>query len=998
MSWCTAAEVAELIAVARLRSDVDAAARKAADLRFIELCTTAINAGDVLMQIATEASASAGLRLNAVFAAQPLLTRVGWVEGGQFSDRSSVTQALLRLTGDATFDARAKINAELLRSLSMIISLEYPREEWQQWLQNCACAFAAGDLAAAAKLRAVVHESYRNYALWAFLAGDVTGFLLHAGLTALPQRTLVVNTFLELMRKRPRPSADHEIATADNCVLLSAGMRQFIMAALLARVTEAQDGAEATAGFVDDCTAAFAVAARLVTDVDSAANVFRCSSFFLAHLQSSAAQGAMDDASTALAEQLLECLLSTLQLFPEVASGDVQADALLTCLIHFMVPAEEAERVDVAQLSAELLEFFMDDEAVPLGCGSGDVAHLAGAVLELFLEHNPAQREAAVITLNGILRSTPNIRSTLADAVALALRSISRVYEAADAVVVDTLDAATQAELLTQVAQLLLATTDAHAQVMVMEAMTHCFYRTRNEALCRQLVQLLEKLYTNAVTSFCADAAGCVRCACIYEAGRLVEEARGEPWCGTLLSEGWAGLALEQLASGDTFGVFCAASTLCTLLYAVPGCAHYLSLHAAEWTRGLYQLCRHATLRSVAVLLTLALKHLAGITASGTATSPHECCLLATSCDVVLSFCQQPSPSRHLVLRSLVDFIAAHSRVYLRGVGCAACAQQLSHATAPLLTEPFSSELVQEEPSCRGFATAVGLQCAALANAQPTMASAVCAALLRGLQHAAQHTFASQTISCICSHLGLVVVPQPALLDEAATHVLQTLFRPGVDLVEGRKGVNYGGVAFFLSLLFLRHPQSLLHAAGATRADAQSTDAVALQQAFGWWLSLAPFMDALQFPYFAAACCRVVEASHAMSGAAAGSSSSPLIVPLAFCQQHVLPSLHVKKLPSRPLTNASVLQHLSLAWVDLGRRYSSTSKPQLVDKELHPYIASVQAHYPVLTGATFAGSAAAALLRASAAESIAAVGDYLSQEDGGAACNAARQLLSASTR
>lgn len=1024
MSWCTAAELAELISVARLRGDVDAASRKSADLRFIEVCTSAVNAGDVLLQIATESTASPGLRLNAIFAAQPLLTKKGWSEGGQFSDRSAVTQHLLRLTADPSFNTSTKINIELLRSLALVVSLEFPTEEWQRWIEACARAFSAGSLVAFAKIRAVVSESYCNCALWSFLANDMTGFLLRANLSALPERTAVLTIFLELMRKRPRPSAENEIATASNCVLLSEDMRHFVMGALATRVEEARVAGAPAAGFVEDCTAAFAVACRLVVDVESAAAVFRCSSFFLTLLQDTAARGDMSDELTALTEQLLECVLSTLQVFPEVASSDVQAEALLTCLIHFMIPGEESERAEAAQLSAEILEFFMDDEAVPLGCGSGDVAHLAGAVLELYLEHNAAQRTAAVATLNSILRSTPTIRGVLADAVALALRSVSRVYEAAEAVVVDALDANTQAELLTQVSQLLLRTTDPHARIMLMDAMTHCFYRSSNEAICRQLVQLLEQLHAS-VTAIAPSAstapsllngcALCVRCACLYEAGRLVEEVRAQSWSGSLLSPTWATLAVEQLAAGkDTFSAFCAASLLCSLLDVSPGRVQYLCVNdATTWEHGLQQLCRHATLRGVAVLLTLMLKHLSGVSAAASPSappsprasrSPHECAVVVQSCGAVMQFCQRLSPSRHLVLRCVVDFVAAHTRVLLRGAGgggCTTCAQHLVDLSAPLLMEEYSSELVQDEPSCRGFVVSLTLQCVGFGSVRPTMVAAACVALLRALTHAVQHGYASQTISCVCSHLSVLLLLQPALLEEVPLHVLHILFTDKVNLVEGRKGVSYSGLAFLLSLVFLRFPRLVFDAAGAattatTAAALASHDETPLvvQRAFGWWLSLAPFMDAIQFPYFAAACCRVVDLVAISPDQLGGSAASPL----AFCRHFFLPSLHVKTLPPRFFTSLSVQQHLSLAWVDLERRYGSTGKPQLLDKELQSCVAGVGQHYTSLCGEDFVGTSTAALLKTTSTETVAAFLSYLGQSDGGATVHTARQLLSTAVR
>lgn len=989
MSWCTAAQVAELITVARLRGDVDQSTRKQADLQFLELCANAVNAGDALVQVATEAAASPGLRLNALFAAETLFTARGWCEGAQFSDRSAVTQRLLHITtADPAFNPHGKVDAGLVRCLAFIIALEFPTTEWAAWLQQCAVGFVASDARCHAALRAVVAESYRNYALWGFLANDLTRFLLEADASTVPQRTAVTELCLDLMRKRPRPSAEHEIASEANCFLLSASMRQAVLTALQARVEEApgEGSGPATAAFLADCTASFAVASRLTVDAESAAVVFACASFFLVHVQAAVAES---PAARDLAEQLLECLLSTLQLFPDVASAGVSADALLSCLIAFMIRTDAAEPNDAAQLSAELLEYFMDDEAVPLGCGSGDVAHLAAAVLELYLEHNAAQRALAVVALNALLRATPVMSGRLVDAVALALRAVSRVYEASDAVVVDALAGDVQADLLSQVSQLLLRTTDAHAHAMLVDAMTHCFYRSTNQALCTQLVHLLQQLYAASAATAAENECGvCVRYTCVYAAGRLVDELRGRDWCGQLLSTEWIQLAMQQLCSGDAFGVFSAAYTLCTLLCVAPlECGAQLSSSLAVWERGLEQLCRHATLRSTAALLTLTLKHLAGLSVPRSADhAPHVCHeLLPHSCQVVFGCCRDPSPSRHLVLRSLADFSAAYTRALLHGeAAVTAHAEHVAAVGAALLATDFAADLAQDESSCRGYAVFAGLHVRAFGTVQPASGPVAVGVLTSVLEYAARQPFASQTLSAVGSQLAWVLLRCPAHLDEAAPRVLHTVFGGRQDLGESRKGVNYGGVVLLVSLLLVRQPRALLQRGGDSTKSADA----AMQRAFGWWLSLATFMDAPQFLFFTAASCRLVDAVAGLQP-----QEREALAGLAACQQYLLPSTHVKKLPARPFAGGHVLQHLALAWADIECRYSRTSKPQLFDKDLLPAVMAVEGSYEQLSGQAFAPSTACALWKASPAETTAAVLAHLEQLGWGALVEGARQQV-----
>ncbi|GET92070.1 hypothetical protein, conserved [Leishmania tarentolae] len=281
MSWWTAEQVAQLISVARLRGDVDQATRKSADLRFLDLCANGVNAGDALIHVATEASASPALRLNALLAAETLFTEKGWCEGAQFSDRSAVTKRLLYVVSiDPSFVSQRKLDAGLLRCLAKIVALEFPTTEWQEWVRQCAVKFAEGDARHCDALCAVVAESYRNYFLWSFLANDVADFLLHAQITTLPLRTAVMRLFLGLMRKRPRPAAEHEVPSSTNCMLLSAAVRQHVLAALLERVQELGLLTEALSDIlVADCTASFAVASHLIADTDTALTVFNAFPF-----------------------------------------------------------------------------------------------------------------------------------------------------------------------------------------------------------------------------------------------------------------------------------------------------------------------------------------------------------------------------------------------------------------------------------------------------------------------------------------------------------------------------------------------------------------------------------------------------------------------------------------------------------------------------------------------------------------------------------------------
>ncbi|KAK7198988.1 hypothetical protein NESM_000866500 [Novymonas esmeraldas] len=1004
MSWCTAQQVAQLIAVARLRGDVDEATRKAADAQLMDVCANAVNAGDALVQVATEGSASPGLRMNAVLAAETLFTPKGWCEGAQFSDRSAVTQLLLQhqsscAAAHPTSPLASKVDAGVLRCLALVVALDYPAAEWQQWVHDCAVAFTAGDAGARAALQAVVAESHRNHALWRLLANDVVAHLLDSAVAALPLRTAVTSVLLDLMRRRPRPAAEHEIPSATNCLLLSAVVREGVLAALLARVGEAAQLAGPSSDvFAADCTASFAVASRLIADAESAVVIFSCSAFFLVQLQGMPAERHSRAVLRELAEQLLECLLGVLQLYPDVAGRDVGAEGLLACLVGFMVRPDAPERSDAAQLSAELLEYFMDDEAVPVGCGSGDEASLAGAVLEMYLEHHSAQRPVAIAALNAMLRATPVMDGALAAAVALALRSVSRVYEASDSVVVDALDGAVQAELLSQVAQLLLCTSDPHARVMLIDALVHCFYRSHNEALCAQLTALLQQLYVSAAAS--ADACDvCVRYACVYAAGRLLDELRLHDWCGRLLAPEWVHLCLQLLCDGDTFGVFSAASTLCTLLGVAPASAAQLAHHGAVWEQGLLQLCRHATVRGVAALLTLTLKHLAGLSSA----VPHgDGALAVRSCHVTLEYCRSATPSRHLVLRSLVDFFAALARARLQQHGGRTAAADDAHCTnafcalaSALLTEEYGMEMAQDEPGCRAFATFAALHCTTTAPSQPSAEPTVAvSALVATLRHAVAQCYASQTISCVCGQLACILLPHPALLDGAATAVLHTLFQDGVDLGVGRRGVHYGGAAFLVSLLLLQCPHALaLQSGGVGGVCGGASTAehrAVLQRGFGWWVSLAPFMDAVQLRFFTAATGAVMEMLLSLPVDVQGGLGA-----LADCRQYLLPSTHVKKLPPRPLSHGSIAQHLAVAWVDLQSRYGRTSKPQLLDKDLLPVLAALGGPYCSLCSPTISAGHAHGLLRESPADTIAAVLAYMEHVGWSDVVHVARQQVGA---
>lgn len=938
-------EVAHLIRVARVLPSIEAAERKAADLRFITLCTNSINIGDVLFQIAWDVRASTAIRLNAALAMEPLISRAGWVEGAHFSDTSAVKMAMMTAVSAADERLVTKVGEILMRSLALIIVLEFPAPSLSEWLRGCCRQLLHSCPAARQFLKALPLLSHQNYKLWFFLAEDVTRDLLHTSIDDSAIRDAVMTFFLNLMSKRPRPSVEQEIASSSTCSLLSPSIQQFVLQQVVCRVEEAKVSGGADVSF-SECATVFTVASRLVTDEASAQVVMDHSSYFLVQLRQLYMSNPSDKAILTLTESLLECMLSVLQIHPGVACQAVQMADVFTCLLAFMVDSVDDRGESEDGLATELMDVFLDDEAVPLGCGGGDVVSLAGAVLELFLELHRTQMVEVVGIVNQLMADATSMSPSSLCAVAKGVRSLARVCEESNCVVVDELPPNLQAEFLGQASSLILSARNGRASSLFVDAFSRCFYSSKTQNLASQLVVLLQQVYMMFQTNRTVNSS-CVQSVCLHAAGRLLSEAQCQSWSTTLLSEEWLSLALHVASSGDALGSYCAGYLLCTILYTSPQLCHTLPDRFPVLHSCLQRLCINATRRGTAAQLTQLLKCLLALSPSRREAVPqyHHCELTQQSCAVVLAFCVEDSPSRHLVVQSLLEYLILSAKLTLSGDGCATCTSSLVTRITLCLPVKLLVECVYDEASCRCLSSSFTLATAASYTTEPSLVQYTYTMLQSVLQKAVPCNYSSQTISFVAAHLGLVALFQPTLLDESAQQLLPFLFGPSM-LPQWDRGVNYTGLAFYASLIFLRSPHLLEQSCSAGGGGSDGAFMRAIAEMAGWWCSMAPFLDRLLAPYFLAATHRVLDALR----------HQPLeqlraIAVLPPCsRQYVLPTIYVKKEVPKYLAGGHILHHLSVALCDMKHRYARTTKPRAFDALLESFLTVDERRLALLCG------------------------------------------------
>lgn len=953
MAWCSGAEVANLILVGRLRPDVSAEARKQADLAFLRLCAESINIGDVLVELAASAGSPPGVRLNAALAVEPLFqVAAAWAEGLHFSDKDLTVRALV---ASATAEAvpggglEAKVQASLTRSLCRVIASEYPSAHWRDFIGGLAST-AASEAAAAptatraqALLLALAHVAHVNYDLWLLLATDVVRLLL-----GREAREWHFAFYLALMKRRSRPSRQRQSSAAGGeaaaCLLLSDEMSDYVMGELQRCVAQAATRAAGpdAAAYFSTCDTLLAIAQRLVRTTAAAEVVFRCSSFFLVSLQppylaalQSGDYDGVDGQFSSLAGNALECLLSVLQAYP-AAAASCSADALLGSLLCFMPDSLAMPCVGDDEKLTLLTDRLTNDEAVPLGCGSGDVAALAGAVLELFLEAHLAQLLPAAAFLAAQIGALETGREAAAlrwSAVANALVCLTRVCDEEKVALVDALRRSAETSGAAVLGPLAAAASDAavppFAAALLVDCMGQCFVHCASADAAAAFMEAAEGIYA------ARGAEAVVRDALLHTVGHFLQNVAAEAWRASLVGAGWLERALQAMYTGTSLGLHGGGGLLAAVLQVAPTCASVLLEQLADpLAAALAMHGRGCCTSAAAALLAQCLRRL---------YRAHSSAAQCAGLQAVFARCRDaavaaPPAARLLVTRSLSDVLCDVRLPDDAGGGeqrCAACAGALQDVLLPLAVGVVAEEGQCDGGTLRSVATALSLSaCSCVASPslgplQPTVFLASAALATRALLE--EESQPSAATGAACAHLGFQALATPAVLDADMSALLCAMFRARKDV----KPTALLGCLLLPSLVILRCPSPLALVAGAGAAS--EAVAAAWARALGWCASLVVFCPPLLARCVVAACYRVylAVATAAVDQTSQDQPSQQQQLFVSRLRENTIclvGNLHASTSSARArvMSRASVAQALAVCAVAVKARYARTGKGSIV--------------------------------------------------------------------
>ncbi|ESL07058.1 hypothetical protein TRSC58_05259 [Trypanosoma rangeli SC58] len=315
MSWCTAAEVAELIRVSRLHHGVAEAERKAADLRLIELHASAVNFGDALVEVAAASDAlSCSVRLAAALTLESFVTERGWCEGVGFSDKERVLAALLmslRGASLATAVADVRLNSLLCSCLCRIICFEYPTTCWDAFIDECVSAVVSADateqqagcgLVQRTILLRLAENCASKAALWWRLASDVVRRLVEWAKVyggGGESRVLCLRVVLHLMRRRPRLSEVTEAERPTSSFIFSDEFRGIVGRSLEEGASAFESRGPCTP-LLEECGLLLDVAQHLLSDDSFARVVFRATIYLLSSCEAAYLAGVAKPTQTPL--------------------------------------------------------------------------------------------------------------------------------------------------------------------------------------------------------------------------------------------------------------------------------------------------------------------------------------------------------------------------------------------------------------------------------------------------------------------------------------------------------------------------------------------------------------------------------------------------------------------------------------------------------------------------------------------------------------------------
>ncbi|RNF04138.1 uncharacterized protein Tco025E_08013 [Trypanosoma conorhini] len=959
MSWCTAAEVADLISVSRLRHDVAEAERKAADLRFIELHASAVNIGDALVEVAVASNAvSCGVRLAAALTLESLVTERAWCEGIGFSDKERVLTALLACLRDASLAASvtdSRLSALLCSCLCRIICFEYPAARWDTFIDECVSAVVSLGATEQQAGRGFIQRTLllrlaevcaAKAALWWRLASVVVRRLL-AG-AAVPggagePRLLCLRVVLQLMRRRPRPGETTEAERPKSSFIFSDEFRGVVGRGLEEGAKVFESGVPRTI-LLEECGLLLDVAQHLLGDDALAHTVFRCAVCLLSSCEAAYLADDDDDRSLAsCADKALECLVGVLQMHPE-ASLLCDSEKFLSTLFSYMTRAVALEHGE----ESALLDALQEDCVVPLGCAGGDTAANAGAALELLMEANPHLLGLAVGSLCAtVTELEQGTNSAHWRAWTTALRCLCRVCDEKGLSLADSLpDAA--GRLLSPLALLLRRTVDPLEAAEVIELLALCVVRAKQESVCRAFFFILEATFDDVGDTGTREQV-LLLAVTVHAVHRFFSTYAPSLLPGSFCdTSAWLRRALAVIARGGPLAVYCGAHAVQTLLRVTPAC----TLPSASLVlAALDNACRQCNVPNASSLL-------AGLVWSLCRHAPGGCKVAVERLEIFLSHCLQNGPRRAELRRSLTDYLWRFLRSYLRQTECLQCVATVLHKCLPVVLQFAVEDAPHDDATTRLVSSC--LAAAATCDHAGVLCENISSVLWELLRSAVQERHSSTALTKIAAAMSATALMFPTLLDGDMTAVVSLLFS-NVDAA-GAKGLNYAGCCLLPALFCVRHPEHLGDMAAAFVAAPRHKH-LAWGTMLGLWSSVAPLTDHFTTLYFLAAWCRLL--GYAVAARSEGQDALAVVVP--HCTVYYLPSMYVKSLPKRRVAGCSVAQCIALGLALVAQRGQKSAKVKLLEEELLQPL-SLNRRFEALACCSAAEAGIGALLSMSPAE------------------------------
>lgn len=812
--------------------------RRAADLKFLSLCESAINIGDVLLSLAVDPALPPNVRLTCGLAVEPMLTTTGWTEGNRFSDKELLSQSLLACVSSGFQNESKALSGTLLRCLAQIITLEYYSERWNALLTTLAAdALAVGG--SGLELLLMLSTSSRKCpALWLLLAHDVAELWINRLRCDDSGKADALQFISNLLRHRCKPSEEHEYHFAEQCFILQGGMLDYLVTLLESQVslgscvTPSMDWPK----YFKESSVMLVICSRLAHSPSLASCGLESSIYFLINAKTSyfnPGNPTVAEQVISVVESSLECIQSVLMPFTEHCASRYHElmNAVMPFLIRLPDMGEDSED--------ELIQLVVEDEAVPLGCGGDDICSLAGAIIELFLEGHPERCGETVQCLLSLISELSSRPSNAAMAMSLlytGLFHISRVYNAGSKCLASDVNQSQPHFFASLCSILACHLSQEYDTSHLLYSMSQCFRYCSDESLLAEYFSFLSSV-RQQMPSTSSQAYGML----------LHAVAVVLPDINTSLAlqvvDGWWMHCLQAASTApsptfyllsDAINIFVRIHSDLTVAIFESG---YLMMILEKYC--LYSSTRVLPSR-LTTLLELLLDH----------TTGSLCAAVQPAVEQLSVFCLRGDIQSQLLLRQFTSLSSTIAAKAAQGSTscCQSCGLKVLREFLPVLAAYGSDRYPFDDSTTRALAVCFGssvlVAADALKDSLGSIRSATCCLLLSPPTGGGRH--AATLVSAICASIALQGIAAPAALDMDITPLLRSALSG--DVVEERCGVNYLGLSMLLSAIAVRSPSVFFDVFSLMPSADRKNDG-GWRTAIGLWASVALFADDFSWGY-----------------------------------------------------------------------------------------------------------------------------------------------------